>query len=284
MKTQTRPGSRKSNDKPAINETHIHAVLLQKGGACKSTTAANAAAALARMGYRVLIIDLDQQADVSAWFGVQEEEAGRALLDVFTGEKALQEIIRPTETPNLYLIPSSSWLMAANKVLAGEVGSETILRRKLTTLKGKDWDYIFLDCPPNLSVLTINALAAADKVLVPVATQYLALRGLADLMKTLRFVQERLNSDLKIGGILPCRVDRRNRHTQDVLDQLTKTFKDKVFKCHIRENIRLAEAPSFGKTIFQYDPNSKGAHDYAELAKEIVRMDKKQKIRRKKQP
>jgi len=168
------------------------------------------------------------------------------------------------------LVPSSSWLVGAEKMLAGEVGAETILRRNLEGLPPDRWDYVLLDCPPTLGILTVNALAAAQELLVPVEAHVMALSGLAHLLQTVEVVKDRLNPDLKISGILACRVDARTRHAREVVEQLRKRSGPLVYKTVIRENIRLAECPSFGQPITLYDPKSAGAQDYRALADEII--------------
>jgi chromosome partitioning protein len=168
------------------------------------------------------------------------------------------------------LVPSSAWLVGVEKILAGEVGAETILRRNLDRLPPNRWDYVLIDCPPTLGVLTVNALAAVKELLVPVEAHVMALSGLAHLLKTVEIIKDRLNPDLQISGILACRVDARTRHAREVVEQLRQRSGDLVYKTVIRENIRLAESPSFGQPITLYDPRSAGAADYRALADEII--------------
>ncbi len=250
----------------------IYAITNHKGGSGKTTTAVNLAVALGACKHKTLVIDLDPQACASCWLGIQD--GGRGLLKVFTDEKDLQDVICPTESRNVSIVPCSSWIFGIEKSLAAEMGAESILKRKLQKIPDGDWEYVLIDCPPNLGILTVNALTAADKVLIPVATQYLALKGIAQLMKILDVVTKRLNSKLSIRGVLPFRLDKRTKHSQDVVNELKKHFGSKVFKSAIHENVRLAEAPSFHKPIFQYDKNSTGAKDYQSLAREIIRIEK----------
>jgi chromosome partitioning protein len=246
------------------------AIINQKGGSGKTTTAVNLAAALGEQDRRVLVLDLDPQASASSWLGVKD--GGRGLLDVFTDGLALAGLIQPTSAGGVEVVPSSTWLVGAEKALAGEVGAETILRRRLAALKGP-WQYILIDCPPALGLLTVNALAAAQEVLVTVETHVMALGGLARLLETLDVVKERLNPDVKIAGILACRVDMRTRHAQEVVEQLQKRFGSLVYRTLIRENVRLAECPSFGQPITLYDPQCNGTTDYRKLATEVIRQE-----------
>jgi chromosome partitioning protein len=250
----------------------IIAISNQKGGSAKSTTCVCLAAALAEKKRRVLVLDLDAQASASSWLGVKD--GGRGLLDLLTdGKQEIAPLIRETAEPNVFLVPSSPWLMGAEKALASEVGAETILRRKLAKIEG--FDYVFLDCGPALGVLTVNALAAAKEVLIPVESHVMAVAGLVQLLKTINVVKERLNEDLTITGILTCRLDARTRHSQEVLDSLRKQFGSLVFQTAIRENIRLAESPSFSLPITKYDPRSAGAEDYRALALEVMAQERK---------
>jgi chromosome partitioning protein len=248
------------------------AITNQKGGSGKTTTSVNLAAALGERGKQVLLIDLDAQASSSTWYGVND--GGKGLFEVFTGNVNLSDLVHKTAVPGVDLVSSSSWLVGTDKALAGEVGAEIILRRQLERLSKGPWEYILLDCPPTLGILTVNALAAAKEVLVPVEAHVLALNGLADLLKTLAVVKERLNPSLEIMGILACRVDSRTRHALEVVEMLRTRFGKQVFKTVIRENVRLAESPSFSQPITQYDPGSHGAEDFRSLASEVMKRTK----------
>lgn len=248
----------------------ILAITNQKGGSGKTTTAVNLAAALGEKGRRVLLIDLDPQASATAWLGVKD--AGRGIYDVFTNNKTIETITLNTSNIGVDVAPASAWLVGVEKALAGEVGTETLLKRAIGKLK--NYDYILLDCPPSLGLLTINALTAARELLIPVEAHVLALSGLAQLLETMEKVKERLNPTLAIAGILACRVDHRTRHAQDIEEQLRKRFGRQVYAATIRENIRLAEAPSFGQAILQYDSNSSGATDYRTLATLVIKQEK----------
>jgi chromosome partitioning protein len=247
------------------------AITNQKGGSGKTTSAVNLAAALAEGKRQVLVVDLDPQASASTWLGVKD--GGRGLLDLLTEGGKLSDLVRQTNAPGVDLIPSSSWLVGAEKALAGEVAAETILRGYLAGLPAQ-WKYILLDCPPALGILTVNALAAAREVLVTVEAHVMALQGLARLIQTVGVIRERLNPGLEITGILACRVDARTRHAQDIVEELRTRFGKLVFKTGIRENVRLAECPSFGQPITQYAPQSHGAEDYRALAREIIAQER----------
>ena len=249
----------------------IIALSNQKGGSAKTTSCVCLSAALAEKDRRVLVIDLDPQASASGWLGVQG--GGRGLLDVLVDNGNLLEVVEETEVPNVDLIPSSSWLFGIDKALAGEVGVETTLRRKIAELPQDRWDYVLLDCPPNLGILTVNALSAAKEVLIPVEAHVMALSGLTQLMKTVEVIRERLNADLRVTGILACRVDARTRHSKEIVEELRQHFGDLVYPTVIRENVRLAECPSFAQPITQYDPRSAGAQDYRSLADDVIRQE-----------
>lgn len=248
------------------------AVVNQKGGSGKTTTTVNLAAALGERGRKVLVVDLDPQASASSWLGIRD--GGRGLLDVLTGNGNLADLVVNVHNGNVSALPSSSWLVGAEKALASEVGAETILRKKLVGLPNS-WDYVLLDCPPSLGVLTVNALAAAHEVLVPVEAHVMALQGLAALLKTVDVVKDRLNPGLTVSGIVACRVDGRTRHALDVVEKVRERFGDLVFKTIIRENVRVAEAYSFAQPITEYDPRSAGAEDYRALASEVMRQEKR---------
>ncbi len=246
----------------------VLAVVNQKGGSGKTTTAVNLAAGLAERDRRVLVVDLDPQASASSWLGAGD--CGRGLWNMFTGAAPLAELIRATGTDGVAVAPASQWLVGADKMLATAADAETRLRRQLEALPAGAWDYVLLDCPPTLGILTVNALTAAREVLITVEAHVLPLAGLVQLLKTVEVVRERLNPDLRVSGILACRVDARTRHAREVVEQLRKRFGDLVHQVMIRENIRLAECPSFGQPITRYANRSAGAEDYRRLAGEII--------------
>jgi chromosome partitioning protein len=254
------------------------AVINQKGGVGKTTTAVNLSAALAELGNRVCLIDLDPQAHASLHLGLTPEGQQQSVYQVLCGQASIADV-RCWVNPQLAVVPAHLDLAAAELELAGEVGRELILRDKLAEDE-ESFDYIILDCPPSLGVLTLNALTAVDEVLLPLQPHYLALHGLSKLLKTIEIVAHRLNPVLHLTGIVLCMYESGTRLaaevTRDVEEFLTLRSQGrgawagaKFFQTHIRRNIRLAEAPSFGQTIFQYAPTSNGAEDYRNLAAEV---------------
>jgi chromosome partitioning protein len=256
-----------------MNTMRTIAIANQKGGSGKTTTCVNLAAALGEQHRRVLVIDLDPQHSATAWFGVQNVDKG--IFGVFTDNGNLSDVFASTGLAGVTLAPASTWLVGIERALAAEVGAETLLRRAVSNLDPEAWDYVLIDCPPTLGLLTINALTAATELLVTVEAHVMALHGLAQLLQTLDVVQQRLNADLVITGMLACRVDHRTRHAQDVVEELRRRFGNVVYNVVIRENVRLAECPSFAQPITQYAPASAGAQDYRALAQEVMQQESK---------
>lgn len=266
------------------------AILNQKGGVGKTTTSVNLSAALASNGKRVGLIDLDPQAHATLHLGVTPGETGRSIYDVLLSETSLAETWRAVGD-NLWLASSHIDLAAAELELAGVVGREVVLRDKLAeSLNGPsvegapgELDYLLMDCPPSLGVLTLNALATVDEVLLPLQPHFLALHGLSKLLQTIELVSRRLNSRLKLSGVVLCMYESATRLAGEVSGDVKEFFEaqrnkpspwseSRIFSTRIRRNIRLAEAPSFGQSIFQYAPDSNGAADYRELAEELMQM------------
>lgn len=243
------------------------AVTNQKGGSGKTTTAVNLAAALGEKGLRVLLVDMDPQASASAWLGMKD--GGRALLDVLTSNVHLGDVVLATATKGVELVPASSWLASAEKALAGEPGAELVFRKALRRLPGR-WDYILVDCPPALGLLTVSALAAVEEVLVPVELSPMALAGVARLAETVELVRDRLNEKLEVAHLLACRVDLRTNLAKDVVRALRDRFGNKLLDAMIRESVRIREAFGYGQPVTTYDPEGAGAEDYRAVAAELL--------------
>ncbi len=248
--------------------SQIIAVVNQKGGVGKTTTTVNVAAALAALGKRVLVVDLDPQANATSGVGINHRELPHGLYQAIVGEKPLHHIVVDTPVENLRIAPATADLSGANIELVSIADREFQLYKLLMEARS-GYDYIFIDCPPSLGLLTINGLVAADHVLIPVQAEYFALEGLGQLLQTVNLVKENLKPQLNVLGAVLTMFDARNRLSQDVLDELYKYFPNMIFKSVIPRTVRLAEAPSFGKTIFQYDPGGRGASAYERLAQEV---------------
>jgi chromosome partitioning protein len=259
------------------------AIINQTGGVGKTTTAVNLSAALARSGRRVSLLDLDPQAHASLHLGLALSDGERSIYDVLTGEVEIADV-RQRVAENLTVVPSHLDLAAAEMELANEVGRETILRRKLEADDDAS-DYLIIDCPPSLGVLTLNALTAVEEVFLPLQPHFLALHGLSKLLRTIDLVAERLNPQLRLGGVVLCMYETGTRLAAEVAHDVEEFFAAqaqkrtgawagaRAFETFIRRNIRLAEAPSFGKSIFDYAAQSHGAEDYQHLAEEVLAME-----------
>ena len=247
----------------------VVAVANQKGGVGKTTTTVNLGACLAEMGKRVLLMDLDPQGHVSSGLGVEKSTINSCMYDVVINNVPLRDIIIPTAFKNLWLAPSTIDLAGAELELVPVISRETRLREALAGYRGQ-YDFLFIDCPPSLGLLTVNALTAADTLLVPIQCEYYALEGLSQLMNTIHLVRTHLNPDLQLEGVLLTMYDSRTNLSSQVEDEVKKYFRDKVYRTIIPRNVRLSEAPSHGLPIISYDPKSKGAEVYSELAKEVI--------------
>ncbi len=246
----------------------IYAIANQKGGVGKTTTAVNVAACIAEAGFETLLVDVDPQGNATVGLGV-DRHSGPGLYDVLTGDLPAIEGLRPTAIETLSVLPSTPDLAAANMELPRAAGSEHRLRDALMPLRER-FAYILLDCPPSLGPLTVNALVAAERVIVPVQTEYFALEGLAGLLDTLSLIQRELNPRLTIAGMLLTMHDSRTRLAQDVEREVREHFPELVFDTVIPRNVRLGEAPSHGRPVIHHDPHSSGAVAYFELAKEVA--------------
>jgi chromosome partitioning protein len=254
------------------------ALVNQKGGVGKTTTTVNLAAALAAAGRQVLIIDLDPQHSASTWYNAIQQ--GRGAFDLFNDPKAdIASLAMPTAVEGVTIIPSSPLMYNVERSLAGEPGAEHSLKVRLKHLTPGRFDYLLIDCPPSLGLLTVNALTAVNEVFVPVEAHVLGLHGLDKLVQTVGIVNERLNPSLGITGIIACRVKQQTRHAQEVMNDIRERFPAVFFKTMIRENIRLTECPSQGIPITAYAPTSHGAEDYRQLAQEVIAQEQKGRIR-----
>jgi chromosome partitioning protein len=249
------------------------AITNQKGGVGKTTTAINLAAALAASEVKVLVIDSDPQGNATSGFGIQKTDGMTTLYDVLVNGHNVRDAIRTTEMEGLDLIPADKNLIGVNLELVGAGDREGILQRKLAAIK--EYRYILIDCPPALDLLTLNALMAADSVLIPIQCEFFALEGVSGLMDTIDRVRDSFGHPLRIEGILLTMYDERMNLTRQVAADLREFFGDEVFRTVIPRSVRLAEAPSHGQPILIYDPASKGSEAYIQLAKEILRNDQK---------
>lgn len=251
------------------------AIFNQKGGVGKTTTNINLASCLALKGQKVLILDIDPQGNTTSGMGISKKGLTKTSYEVLVDEKMNpKEAIMPTGIANLDIIPASVQLAGAEIELIQLEGREKKLKRALDTIKGK-YDYIFIDCPPSLGLLTINSLTAVDSVLIPIQCEFYALEGVSQLMSTIDLVKKKLNKDLEIQGVILSMFDGRTNLSIQVVEEVKKYFKEKVYTTVIPRNVRLAEAPSFGVPITEYDPKSKGARAYQDFAQEFLELEGK---------
>ena len=250
----------------------IIAIANQKGGVGKTTTTVNLSASLAASERRVLVVDMDPQGNATSGFGVDKREVGPGIYEALTGEATIEEAIHATDLAFLDLVPANRELAGATVELV-EVGRREFRLKDVLGGIAARYDYVIVDCPPSLELLTVNALTAADTVLVPLQCEYYALEGISDLMSTLDLVRDRLNPELKVEGILLTMFDARNNLSHQVKEEAQRYFERQVFEVVVPRNVRLSEAPSFGKPILLYDIESKGSQAYLSPAEEILRRD-----------
>ena len=247
----------------------IVSIANQKGGVGKTTTSVNLGACLAYIGKRVLLIDIDPQGNATSGTGIDKGDVHQCIYDVLVDDVDMKDVIKETELPNLFVVPATIQLAGAEIELVPTISREVRLKRAVDQVKD-EFDYILIDCPPSLGLLTLNSLTASDSVIIPVQCEYYALEGLSQLLNTVRLVQKHLNHDLMIEGVLLTMLDARTNLGIQVIQEVKKYFQNKVYRTIIPRNIRLSEAPSHGKPIIVYDSKSRGADVYLELAKEVA--------------
>lgn len=250
--------------------SRIIAVANQKGGVGKTTTAINLAACLSNIGYRTLLIDVDPQGNSTSGVGINKRKLNRSVYDILINDISVNDVIISTNYKNLDICPSNIDLAGAEIELIETKEREYTLKKALENLSEDKYNFIVIDCPPSLGLLTINALTCANSVLIPIQCEYYALEGLSQLTNTIKRVKNKLNEDLEIEGVLLTMYDARTNLSIQVVEEVKKYFKKKIYKTIIPRNVKLSEAPSFGEPIIEYDPKSKGANCYNELAKEVI--------------
>lgn len=252
-----------------VGQTKIIAIINQKGGVGKSTTAINLSAALGEMGKQVLLVDLDPQGNTTSGLGIEKGQVSKCIYNVLLDDVALEDVIIPDVCEGLDLVPATINLAGAEVELVSEMARENRLKDAVGSMRGK-YDYIFIDCPPSLGLLTVNSLVAADKLIIPIQCEFYALEGVTKLLDSMKRVKNRLNPSLDIFGILLTMYDGRTTLSRQVAAEVRNFFGDQVFETIIPRTVKLSEAPSYGIPITQYDPQGKGAISYVNLAKEVI--------------
>lgn len=256
---------RSKSNKP----TRVIAIINQKGGVGKSTTAVNLSAALSEMGRKVLLVDFDPQGNSTSGFGIEKEDLEQCVYDALLNDVPVEELIEDTNSKKVFVVPATIQLAGAEIELVSAMARETRLKELLEPVRDQ-FDFIFIDCPPSLGLLTINALTAADSVLIPIQCEYYALEGVTKLLESMKMVKQRINKELETYGVLMTMFDSRTSLSNQVVDEVKSYFGDVVFKTLIPRTVKLSEAPSFGMSIIDYAPNNKGAKAYMNLAKEVI--------------
>lgn len=247
----------------------VISIANQKGGVGKTTTAVNLSSGLAHQGKKVLIIDIDPQGNTTSGIGVEKGDVDHCIYNILVEDMKVTDVIIPTTTENLYIVPSTIQLAGAEIELVPTISREVRLKNAINDVRDL-YDYVIIDCPPSLGLLTLNSLTASNSVLIPVQCEYYALEGLSQLLNTVRLVQKHLNHQLEIEGVLLTMFDARTNLGIQVIEEVKKYFHEKVFSTIIPRNVRLSEAPSHGESIISYDPRSRGAEVYIDLAKEVI--------------
>ncbi len=247
----------------------VIAVANQKGGVGKTTTSVNLSACIAALGKKVLLIDIDPQGNTTSGIGVNKADIRYCIYDVLINDIDPMDAIIPTEVANLFVLPASIQLAGAEIELVPTISREVRLKKAMEVIRDK-YDFIFIDCPPSLGILTVNSLTASDSVLIPIQCEFYALEGVSQLLNTVRLVQKHLNTSLQIEGILLTMLDARTNLGIQVIEEVKKYFREKVYQAIIPRNVRLSEAPSHGQSIISYDSRSRGAEVYMDLAREVL--------------
>jgi len=255
--------------RPAMGPAQVFAVVNQKGGVGKSTTAVNLAACLGEAGRKVLLVDFDPQGNATSGFGLNKNQRELCIYNALLGDTPMSAIIEPVEIEHVFVVPATIQLAGAEIELVSALSRENRLKTILEPVRG-DFEYILIDCPPSLGLLTINALTAADGLIIPIQCEYYALEGLSKLLDSVRLVKTHLNPALEVFGVVMTMYDSRTRLAQQVVDEVRDFFGEKVFGTLIPRTVRLSEAPSFGQPVSLYDPTGKGAEAYKNLAKEVI--------------
>ncbi len=250
----------------------IISLVNQKGGVGKTTTTLNLGAYLAEAGKYVLLVDSDPQGNATSGLGITPSSVEAGLYEVLAGQKSVKDVLQRSDVENLHVCPSSSTLAAANIELVNAENRNNLMREALLEIRN-DYDYVLVDCPPSLGILTVNGLVAADSVIIPVQSEYYALEGLSQLLETIHLVQQNLNKELRIMGAVVTMHDKRTKLSAQVLKEMNRHFPNNIFESVIPRNVKLSEAPSHGQTIKQYEPWSKGARAYRRLAAEVLQQE-----------